>query len=95
MGADLGRWSSTRARLKRAAAAERGRKKSGPNEKLIRELSLLSSVIIYDRLGGTHESGASAGGIGTASLGLVSDHSQRQKETDTRVTRAQDSSVGP
>ena len=29
-GADLGRWSSTRARWKRAAAAERGRKKSGP-----------------------------------------------------------------
>ena len=29
-GADLGRWSSTRARWKRAAAAGRGRKKSGP-----------------------------------------------------------------
>ena len=28
------------------------------NEKLIRELSMLSSVIIYDRLGGAHESGA-------------------------------------
>ena len=57
------------------------------------ELSLLSSVIIYDRLGGAHESGASARGLGTMSLDLVSEHSQRLKVTDT-VWPAQDSSVG-
>ena len=45
-------------------------------------------MIIYDRLGGAHESGASAGGIGTMSLDLVSEHSQRQKVTDTSVARA-------
>ena len=55
---------------------------------------MLSSVIIYDRLGVPSRVAHQSEALGLRPFGLVSEHSQRQKVTDTLVTRAGFESVG-